>query len=144
MSMNRYNICIHYIIPIIIHLIFLPFWVLDKNGIVALVEIFIGTVIIPVYLIIISTKSFSDLGINKFFILLATMLFVETTGIIIEYFNWGIVTGNLLKPDSETVLIVKIQMIISSIIIIVGWFIIGLIKNNSSVRIWIQNTFKKN
>jgi hypothetical protein len=43
-------------------------------------------------------------------------------------FNWGISTGILTTPDSETVIIIKSQIYTSTIIILVGWIILSLIK----------------
>jgi hypothetical protein len=40
-----------------------------------------------------------------------------------SYFNWGITTGYLKKPDPATIGILKMEYIISLIVIIVGGYI---------------------
>ena len=119
---------IYYLIPIVIHLFFLPFWFLAKDGTLSLIEIFIGTVVNPVYLIFVSYKL---LDTGRFFFVLFVMLVVTILGIVIHYFNWGITTGNLLKPDSATVLIIRSEILIASIIVIVGWTVVYMIKNRT-------------
>ena len=57
------------------------------------------------------------------------MISLTLLGHIISYFNWGISTGNLWNPDSETVHIIMLQITTSLIIIILGWIIACLIKN---------------
>ena len=120
---------LYYLIPIAIHLLFLPFWFLDKNGIVSLIEMFVCTIAIPIYLVIVSYKFLDDFSTSKFFLMSLSMLVVTLLGIVISYFNWGISTANLLTPDSETILIMQIQMIISSTIVIVGLAIVCFIKS---------------
>lgn len=119
---------LYYLVPIAIHLLFLPFWFLDRNGTLSLVEMFIGTIVIPIYLIVVGYKSPGDINTSRFWLILIVILVVTLLGIAISYFNWGISTGNLLKPDSETVLIMQIQIIVSSAIVIVGWAIAYFIK----------------
>ena len=112
-------------------MMFLPFWFLVKGGTLSLIEILIGTVVIPIYLIIVSYKLLDDLGFARFFLVLFMMLVVTILGIVISYFNWGISIGNLLKPDSETVLIIKSEMFIALIIVIVGWTVAYMIKHRT-------------
>ena len=72
-----------------------------------------------------------DLDAGNFFLVLFIMLVVTIFGILIHYFNWGITTGNLLKPDSATVLIIKSEILIASIIVIVGWIVAYMIKHRT-------------
>ena len=127
--MRRYIIGIYYIVPIVIHLIFLPFCFLDMNGMVELIELVIGTIVVPIYLIIISTKFLNDFSANNYFIMLTIMLVITVAVSIIGYVNWGVTTGKLLNPDSETVYITKLEIIISAIIIFVGWSMAWFIKH---------------
>lgn len=121
---------VYYLIPIGVHLLFLPFLFWGNNqSIVSLVEIIIGTIIIPIYLLIVSIKIVSEISTGKFTLFLLVMIGVATAGIFTSYFNWGITTGNLLKPDSETVLIMQIQIFVSSAIVIVGWAIACFVKS---------------
>lgn len=128
-KMRGHNMCVYYLIPIVIHLLFLPFWFLDKNGTLSLAEMFICTVAIPIYLIIVSGKFLGDFSTCRFLLMLLVMLAVTLFGIAMFYFNWGISTANLFTPDSETVLIMQMQIIVSSAIVIVGWAIVCFIKN---------------
>ena len=131
LDMRRCNMWICYLIPIVIHLLFLPFWFLAEGGTLSLIEILIGTVGIPIYLIFVSYKLVDDLDAGNFFLVLFIMLVVTIFGILIHYFNWGITTGNLLKPDSATVLIIKSEILIASIIVIVGWIVAYMIKHRT-------------
>ena len=130
--MKRCNIWVYYLIPIAVHLLFLLPWFLINNWMVSLIEIFIGTVVIPIYLITISNKLLDNFGTREFFVKLVIMLGITILGIVISYFNWGITTGNLLNPDSETIYILKLEMVISSIIVIVSWIIIYFTKTGET------------
>ena len=129
-KMRKYTIWLYYLIPIVIHLLFFPLWMIETNGNISLIEILVGTIAIPVYLIILSGRVLKNYNIG-FFLILLIMLVVTLVGIAISYFNWGIVTGNLLTPDSETIIITQGEMMISSIIVTAGWGIMLLIKNRS-------------
>jgi hypothetical protein len=123
----------YYLIPIGVHLLFLPFWYLgNQTQNVSIAEMAVGAIIIPIYLIIVSAKLLNEVIISKCTILLLLMLLVAIAGIIVSYFNWGISTGNLLEPDSVTILILKYQMIASSVIITVGWIITCFVKSRMS------------
>lgn len=112
---------IYYLIPIVLHLIFLLFWFRNQNAEIALIEMFVGTIAVPIYLIIVSYKLLYHFSINSFLPMLSIILAVTILGIVISYFNWGITTGNLLKPDSGTIHLTKLQIMIASIIVIIGW-----------------------
>ena len=117
---------LYYLIPILSQFLFLPFWFFDDNGVVSLIELAVCTVVIPIYLIIVCYK-FSDC-----FIMLkrlAVMIVITLIDSAVYYFNWGISTSNLLTPDSSTLLIMQIQIIISSAIVVIGWAAVPLIKN---------------
>ena len=122
---------IYYLIPIVIHLIFLPLLFLERNGKISLIEIFVGTIVVPIYLVIVSYKLLDHFSMSKFFSMLLIILVVTILGIVISYFNWGITTRNLLKPDSETIHITNWQMIIASIIAITGWTVAYMIKHRT-------------
>lgn len=121
-----------YFIPIVVHLIFLPFLFSEGSGGIMLVEIFVGTILAPIYLVIVSYNRLEHFSMSKFFPALLIILTATILGILMIYFNWGIVTGNLLKPDSETIHITNWQIIIASMIAIVGWIIVYMIKRRAS------------
>lgn len=131
MNMMRRNMWIFFSIPIMIHLIFLPLLFFESSGEISLAEIFTETIIIPIYLIIVSYKLLEHFSVSKFFAMLLLILVVTIFGIVISYFNWGITTGNLLNPDNETIYIIHWQMIIASVIVIVGWTVAYMIKHRT-------------
>lgn len=119
-----------YAIPIIVHILCLPFWFTEKNpGNVAIFEMILEIFIVPVYLILISSKYVTTFSLRKFLELFFLMIGISVLGNLIFYFNWGISTGKLLMPDSETILILKYQIIISSCILMVGWIIMFVAKS---------------
>lgn len=119
-----------YVIPIIVHILCLPFWFTEKNpGNMAIFEMILGIFIVPVYLILISFKYVTTFSLRKFLELFFLMIGISILGNLIFYFNWGISTGKLLMPDSETILILKYQIIISSCILMVGWIIMFVAKS---------------
>lgn len=120
---------IYYILPIIFHIALLPFWFLEKStGITALVQLALGGVVTPIYLIILNFKFVEKTNFTKFIIELILMLVITSIGILISYFNWGVSNSNLLTPDSETVHIIHLEIIISSFIVILGWLILNIIR----------------
>ena len=119
---------LYYLFPILIDLLFLPLYFFDTNGIAALIEMFICTIVTPIYLVIVSYNSLNNVSISSFFKNLIVMLVIVLSGILITYFNWGISTSKLLMPDSETVLLTQIQIIVSLVLVIVGWTIACFIK----------------
>lgn len=117
---------LYYLIPILSQFLFLPFWFFDDNGVVSLIELTVCTVVIPIYLIIICYKFSDCFSMLK---RLAVMIVITLIDSAVYYFNWGISTSNLLTPDSSTLLIMQIQIIISSAIAVIGWAAVPLIKN---------------
>ncbi len=127
-----FKIWLYNLIPIIVHISLLPFWFLEKNaGITGLIELAIGVLVIPIYLVIINFKFFDKISAGKFVILLLLMIGINVIGHLISYFNWGLSTGNLLTPDSETVHIIKLAIVASTIILTVGWITACLIKSRT-------------
>lgn len=123
---------LYYLIPIAVHILFLPFWFMGKGtGNTALIELVVGALIIPIYLIIISFKFVDKISMGRFVTVLLLMIGITVIGNLISYCNWGISTGKLLTPDSETVLIAKMQIIISIIVVSIGWIIASLIKSKT-------------
>ena len=117
-------------IPIVISLFFFPLWKLSMNimALNVLIPVFticLNTIITPVYLIY-TVKRFSK---QHHFILCLTFSVVALYGSsFIQFINWGIATGLLMKPDASTLLISRIETIISSIIFAIGLLYIYLKK----------------
>lgn len=71
------------------------------------------------------------ISIGRILALFFIMLVIVILGSLMVYFNWGISTGFLWKPDSETILLTKIQIYFSAIIVTIGWVIACIIKTKS-------------
>lgn len=120
---------LYYLAPLITHVLFLPILSFEKfSSITSLIEMILGAIVIPIYLIIVSSIYIPKITFGKFIKYLLFMLAISIVGICVAYFNWGVLTGDFFKPDSETVLLTQIQIQISSIIIFVGWIISCIIK----------------
>lgn len=113
----------YYCIPILIELLLLPLWFLQNmyNGYsVALLEILLHALVIPIYLIIVSYISLKKFRI-KSLVLLLIMIGLVLVENLMGYFNWGFTTGYLFHPDSETVLLCETEIVVALIIVTVGW-----------------------
>lgn len=123
-----------YIIPIIVHISLLPVHFIDGNrGYTELAEAALGIIIVPIYLIIVSLKFTKRDCFKSYISQLLIMFVISVIGNIISYVNWGISTGNLLCPDSETVLLTRLQIITALSIIVIIWSVVCIvikIKNN--------------
>jgi len=125
-----------FLAPIGFHLLLLPFWYFEKRpGAVSTLEVVAGTLIVPIYLIIVSVKIVNKISLMRWITTWLLMLIINTAGIAICYFNWGVTIGNLFRPDSETLHLVELQMIISSIMITILWAVICVIKSRSSANV---------
>lgn len=119
---------LNYLAPIIINLLFLPLLWWSGESIVTIAVATINVVFIPIYLLIVTNIIAKKLSIYRFIIFLLLMIVSAFFGTLTNYFNWGITTGHLLNPDSETLLILKVQFIISVGVILVGWIAISICK----------------
>lgn len=115
----------YYLVPLLFHLLCTPIWYLDISMTVwiwlSLFEKFVGILIIPVYLSILSIKKPL---FEKTFFQVCILILLCCVGPFIEYLNWGISTGWFFTPDSETVLIIKMEILISIIISCVLYFVL--------------------
>ena len=124
-----------YIIPIIVHISLLPVHFIDgKTGYTGLVEAALGIIIIPVYLTIVSLKFTNRVCFKSYILQLLIMFVVSVIGNIISYVNWGISSGNLLCPDSETVLLIRLQIITALSIIVVIWSLVCMVMKIKNYR----------
>jgi hypothetical protein len=120
---------LYYIIPVILRFLLLPLWYWEKNpGNASTLEMALGILVIPIYLIIVSAKSIRGVSMGKFIAYLLLMLLIAIVGDLTGYLNWGVSTGNLFTPDSATLLIVRWQIILSSIVVTLGWCIVCIVK----------------
>lgn len=119
------------LIPLLAHLLCLLLGIWLKGGDLSMIELALDTIIAPIYLIVINHKLFAKVSVTNAVLLWIFMLVIVVIGHVIHYLHWGISTGNLMRPDSETVLILQIAVITSVIILTVGWIIVSLIKIKS-------------
>ena len=97
-------------------------------------ELLFNTILNPIYLCIVNMVFSIKLKNDKYVKNIILMLLSCFLGFSIYYINWGIATGNLLKPDWGTivVLIIGLSFIVSVIIIV------GIIE-----QIYLKNKFKE-
>ncbi len=118
-------------IPILIHIICLLLGLWIKPGDLSMIEFVFDTIIVPIYLIVINYKLVTKVALPKIVGYLIFMMVVILAGHGIHYLNWGISTGYLTTPDSATVHLFQITVLISLVILIIGWIAVFVIKNKS-------------
>jgi len=123
------------IVPIMtVHLGFLILWLVtawffEDSTIATIFEMIINVFFVPGYLIILNTDYIMEsqkkhLNIYLLFIISSIAVFISN---FFHYFNWGITSGYLLRPDSETVYIRNLIIKINFITLIV-WLVIIQVK----------------
>lgn len=118
-------------IPILVHIICLLLGLWIKPGDLSMIEFVFDTIIVPIYLIVINYKLVTKVALTKIVGYLILMMVVILAGHGIHYLNWGISTGYLTTPDSATVHLFQITVLISLVILIIGWIAVFVIKNKS-------------
>lgn len=118
-------------IPILVHIICLLLGLWIKPGDLSMIEFVFDTIIVPIYLIVINYKLVTKVALPKIVGYLILMMVVILAGHGIHYLNWGISTGYLTTPDSATVHLFQITVLISLVILIIGWIAVFVIKNKS-------------
>lgn len=115
---------------LIVHTIFLVIWAINEwlfedMGTIALFEMLVAAFAVPCYLIVINTKE-----INKkrrkilwLYILFLYACVCSLVSVYFHYFNWGIISGDLLNPDSETVYIREL-IIEVNLLALAAWLIV--------------------
>lgn len=101
------------IIAVITNLLFLPFWYFEDAIWVPAIQAVVNGILLPVSLaalnlILIFKKQIKFPTILYFIIPLACLI-----GGICMYLDWGISTGNLFRPDEETVLLITFLSVTS-------------------------------
>lgn len=120
----RRNIFTINFLPIIFfHLILLPIWLLvnvfEELWVVTILSSIGTTIIIPFFQVVIN--GWFNIKCNNYrFIKNWTIISISTLlSHVLNYMNWGISSQSLLKPDSETLLILKWEIIISLLIVFI-------------------------
>lgn len=116
--MRKYNVLL-YLLPLIENILMLPLYVCcEVWWKISIIQIITNTIIIPLYMVFVLSAIIKKFNIGR----LILSLFIILVCIILHYINWGIHTGYLLNPDSETIYILKCEIIISFFIVIVGYY----------------------
>jgi len=116
-------------IPIVVALCFHPLWVLSKEarGAITMLTYIMDFLVTPSFLVFIIWW----FGVTKKVSLLLCIplcILVNASSIAIQYWNWGSSTGRLLSPDSTTVMITQLKLLISTAILLLGSLIIATVK----------------
>lgn len=82
-----------------------------------------NAIIIPLYFVYIISKSYSHNCLILIFKFLLA-LFINACCCSITYVTWGISTGHLYSPDSETVLIINSEMCVAAAIFILSFVLL--------------------
>ncbi|MCK5012603.1 MAG: hypothetical protein KAS66_02200 [Candidatus Omnitrophica bacterium] len=98
---------------IIISLFLLPFWYIEDAVIVPSIQMTANVLVIPVILVALNVSLYARGRIRFFSILYLVIPLACLAGEICAYFNWGISTGDLLRPDEETIIITMVYSVAS-------------------------------
>lgn len=125
-------------IPILINILFLPFWWLEKifewpTGCISCFQMLLNAFAIPIFLCVINAVYIMKEKKNIWLCLIIMVMIIFIDALIL-YINWGITSGNMFHPDSMTVgllqLIIKIPLAVIFIGVVVffvykfiHWFI---------------------
>jgi len=102
----------------IIPCILLGLYPIFNNDTISLINL----LIIPVYMLFANCKLVKFNSIHKRFSCYLWMIFLVATGHILEYYFWGVRTGGLLNPDSETLLIMSYKFKFAICIVSSIWY----------------------
>lgn len=95
---------------------------------ISLISTVFATIVTPVYLLIGFYIFNRKLNMGTFIFSLLVILAADLMGCFSDYYNWGIYTGYLYFPDSETVHLVKTFTVFSILLILLGAFFMFFIK----------------
>lgn len=116
--------CLLNILPLFFHIVLLCVFKNIRPGDIAMIELIYNSVITPIYLLVLNKPTYTMGNITKIF----AMAMVITLNTIISYVNWGMKSNKLYQPDSETILVLKTELLIGIVILIVGICITHFIK----------------
>ena len=124
MKLFAYNVGV----AVLAMLAFLPFWFIRPSGSTTLPLIQAGVEILSVPVILTSlnllmyvTKKLSSLVVPYLMMSLACMF-----GVLVAYFNWGITSGRLFRPDGETVDLTLWSLVFSPLVAVGLWCIVHI------------------
>lgn len=83
--------------------------------------------IVPLFLVILNIYFINKKKVNWYVSIVLILLVIVINGAIM-YLNWGLSTGNLLNPDSETVMVaIYVNTMLPIIIAVLGMGIFGIV-----------------
>ena len=122
-----------FLLPLIIHIIsstICIFWL--DIGVFGMIELITDSIIIPLYFTLVieqtMVKCVDACGLLKLVVSFFIAFIINMLCISISFVSWGVSTGYLLNPDSETVLIYKYEIFAVSIILLLGLVVVCLRK----------------
>ena len=125
-----------FLLPLIIHIIsstICVFW--WDIGVLGMFELIADSIIIPLYFILVIEQTMDKCEGRRCFLKLATKIIiafiVNVLCISISFVSYGVSTGYLLNPDSETVLICKYEIFTAAITLLLGLIVVYLKKRKS-------------
>jgi len=105
-----------------------PFWIISETRvIVSIFTMLLAFVVTPVYLLYM-IRRFSSTNEVSLLFSIPMCFFANVLFVLAHYLNWGNSTGLLKTPDSSTILIVKLELFVSIAILIIGSFIISILR----------------
>jgi len=117
-----------YLIPIFLNLALVPIWfAIKKTWTVSILYGLINVIVLPIYLLIILYPSL-NIRLSSFLKGGCLNFCISLCGSFVEYITWGIYTGYLYEPDSETIHILKVQILASMIVFVASSAAIYTIK----------------
>ena len=113
-------------------LAFLPLWYLHRTKAPS-IQVLFDLIALPLILCIFNLVMFFKGYIPSFKMLYWIIPLSCIMAGCVAYFNWGISTGLLLKPDAETVMLMKWFLSLSAVIPLLLWGIIHLILHVTNI-----------
>lgn len=117
-------------IPIIVALIFRILWFITPKSYLVFIALFtmiFNFLINPIFLI--GICNYITNNKKKNMLICIPICFVVNIGsIYIQYWNWNSSMRSLTRPDSTSVMTLQIQLVVSSVVLIIGLLVIALLK----------------
>lgn len=107
-------------LPVILQLSLSPLWFLLENcGTLSFIVTIINSVVSPLYFWVIIARKKND-SFSKVFTSFLISFGICIMCSFLRYCNWGISTGYLFTPDSLTIFILKVEVVMAGSILALG------------------------
>lgn len=114
--MSRKLMVYNFAPAIIVNLLFLPFWFVKDPFFsynISILQTLFNAAILPLYLIILNFRHAVRGGERNFLSYIGIMWSVILVANVLSYFNWGVATDQLLRPEFGTIYLYEWLLIIS-------------------------------